>query len=73
MTEDEKAAVSNVAGAVSSVANAAIHSLKSQPGFLAVVILNALLFMLLFFSVSNTAARRDEHLAKVIDACLNKR
>jgi len=35
--------------------------------------LNALVFALLYFGVTNTNARRDEHLMRVIDSCLLKR
>jgi hypothetical protein len=73
MTEDEKHVVSTVTGAVSHVATTAIDSLRNQPGLLIIAFLNALVFALLYFGVTNTNARRDEHLMRVIDSCLLKR
>ena len=68
MTEDER----TVTGAVTRMGVTAIEGLKTQPGLLVISLLNALLFLLLYFGVTATNARRDEHLMKVIETCFTR-
>jgi len=69
MTEDER---NTITGAVSKVAVSAIDGLKAQPAILFLVLLNAFMFALLYFGVSASGARRDDHLLRVIESCLAK-
>jgi hypothetical protein len=55
---------------VANVATTAIDSLKSQPNLIVLVILNVLMFALLYFGIAQTNGRRDDHLMKVIEQCL---